>query len=119
MIDENELEQEMVDKGLIVPRVTPAGIDSKILSKAFYRFPGSTVTVCLLTLVNGFSTLGESACASAENFDEEIGRKLAFENARSKVWPLEGYLLRDALHRQAQAEFDATLASVHAEQKQN
>lgn len=42
---------------------------------------------------------GESACASPENFDPEIGRKIAYDNAFNKIWLLEGYLLKEKLHQ--------------------
>jgi len=51
-----------------------------------------------LTLQNGFTVVGESACASPENFNAELGRKIARENARNKIWMLEGYLLKQRLH---------------------
>lgn len=60
--------------------------------------PGSCLTVCCMTLANGFTVTGESACASPANFDEEIGKKIAFEQARNKIWTLEGYLLKQKLH---------------------
>lgn len=52
------------------------------------------LTFCVLVLKNGFTVTGESACASPENFDAEIGRNIARQNAVSKVWPLMGYELR-------------------------
>lgn len=55
------------------------------------------LTFCVLVLRNGFTVTGESACASSENFDPEIGRKIAFDNARGKIWMLEGYLLKERL----------------------
>lgn len=55
------------------------------------------LTFCVLVLRNGFTVTGESACASPENFDAEIGRKIARQNAVQKVWMLEGYLLKDRL----------------------
>ena len=55
------------------------------------------LTFCVLMLRNGFMVTGESACASPENFDAEIGRKIARENAINKVWPLMGYELRSKL----------------------
>lgn len=91
MLDENKLEQEIKDKGLVAPRLTPQLIDEAIKGEAYYIFPQTTTTVCLLTLRNGYTTIGESACASPENFDIEIGKKLAKENARNKIWSLEGY----------------------------
>ncbi len=55
------------------------------------------LTVCVLTLRNGFLVTGESSCVSAANFDEELGRKIARDNAKDKVWELEGYALRERL----------------------
>lgn len=57
----------------------------------------SWLTFCVLVLKNGFTVTGESACASPENFNKEIGRKVALENAKSKIWALEGYLLKQRL----------------------
>jgi hypothetical protein len=91
---EMAIEQEIQRKGLNAPRLTPADIDATILTEQYHVFPGTTLTVCALTLQNGFCVVGESAAASPENFDQEIGRKIARENARNKIWPLEGYLLR-------------------------
>jgi hypothetical protein len=96
-MDENELQKEFIDKGLTAPRITPADIDRAIVAEAYYVFPGTTLTVVCLTLLNGFTVVGESACASPENFNAEIGRKLAREHARNKIWQLEGYRLRSAL----------------------
>jgi hypothetical protein len=56
------------------------------------------LTFCVLTLSNGFTVTGESACVSAENFDADIGRKVARENAVQKIWPLMGYALKDRIH---------------------
>lgn len=98
MTNEAQIENEIQAKGLNAPRLTPADIDAAILHEQFHVFHGTTFTVCLLTLQNGFQVSGESACASPENFDAEIGRKIASQNARSKVWQLEGYLLKQRLH---------------------
>ncbi|MEH6435796.1 Gp49 family protein [Massilia sp. DD77] len=59
--------------------------------------PLRLLTFCVLVLRNGFTVTGESACASPENFDAEIGRKIARQNAAQKIWPLEGYLLKEKL----------------------
>jgi len=96
-MDENELQKEFIAKGLTAPRITPAEIDAAIVAEAYYVFPGTTLTVVCLTLLNGFTVVGESACASPENFNAEIGRKLAREHARNKIWQLEGYRLRSVL----------------------
>ncbi len=100
--DEAATEAEIQAKGLNAPRLTPAHIDAQILAEQFYVFPGTTLTVCALTLRNGFHVVGESAAASPANFDAEIGRKIARDNARGKIWALEGYLLRSRLAETAQ-----------------
>lgn len=104
MSNEDEIEQEIQDKNLNAPRLTPDLIDSIIVGEAYHVFPGTTTTICRLSLANGFSTIGESAAVSLQNFDEEIGRKIARDNAREKIWMLEGYLLKQKLYEQS---FDA------------
>ena len=94
---EASVESEIQSKGLTAPRITPAQIDAAIAGEAYHVFPGTTLTVCALTLRNGFQVVGESACASPENFDAELGRKIARDNARGKIWALEGYALRNKL----------------------
>lgn len=95
--DEAQIESEIQAKGLNAPRLTPALIDAAIVSEQYHVFPGTTLTVCAMTLRNGYIVTGESAAASPENFDKEIGRKIARDNARNKIWALEGYLLREKL----------------------
>lgn len=102
-MNEAEIEQEIQDKGLNAPRLTPDAIDDTIASEQYHVFEGTTLTVCCLTLKNGYTVTGESAAASPENFDREIGRKIAKQNARDKIWGLEGYLLRQKLHEIANA----------------
>ena len=94
---EDQIEKEIQAKGLTAPRLTPDMIDAAIVSEQYYVFPGTTMTVCALTLRNGFIVIGESAAASPENFDADIGRKIARDNARNKIWALEGYNLRTKL----------------------
>ena len=102
------------------PRITPADIEANIASTFYFtaakgaekaaRDNGSyaagtpaegqalgLLTFCVLVLQNGFTVTGESACASPENFNAEIGRRIARENAIAKVWPLMGYELRSKL----------------------
>lgn len=95
--DEAAIEAEIQAKGLTAPRLTPALIDETITGEDYHVFPGTTLTVCALRLRNGFVVTGESAAASLENFDQAIGRKIARDNARQKIWALEGYLLRERL----------------------
>jgi hypothetical protein len=95
--DEQAIEAEIQAKGLTAPRLSPEKIDAVITGEDYHVFPGTTLTVCCLTLRNGFTVTGESACASPENFDTELGRKIARQNAREKIWALEGYALRERL----------------------
>lgn len=94
---EKVTETELVTKSP-ARRVTEASIKDKISEQYFHVPPGTTLTLCVLTLWNGYTVVGESACASPENFDEEIGRRLSFANAFNKIWALEGYRLRTDLH---------------------
>lgn len=118
------IEQEIQDKGLTAPRVTPDDIEAEIASEHYFTardgvlgeiasdgVPATVyeranaapaalglLTFCVLILRNGFTVTGESACASPENFDAELGRKIARQNAVSKIWPLMGYALKEKLH---------------------
>jgi hypothetical protein len=95
--DEQAVELEIQAKNLNAPRLTSEDIDATIAGEDYYVFPGTTLTVCCLKLKNGFAVTGESAAVSPENFDVEIGKKIARSNARDKIWALEGYLLREYL----------------------
>jgi len=54
-------------------------------------------SICLLVMKNGFTIIGKSAPAAPENFNAELGRKLAYEDAVRQIWPLMGFALRDRL----------------------
>lgn len=117
MSNEQQIEQEIQAKGLNAPRITPDLIESRISSEYYFTAENGVVgkevsdngpnavyesslgllTFCVLVLENGFMVTGESACASPENFDAEIGKKIARQNAKEKIWPLEGYVLRNKL----------------------
>lgn len=96
-MNEQSIEERVQTARLVGPRITPADIDAKIAGEQFYVFPGTTLTVCALTLANGYVVTGESAAVSPENFDEQMGRDIARAKARDKIWQLEGYLLRQQL----------------------
>lgn len=111
--DDSSIEAEIQAKGLTAPRVTPADVEEEIASEHYFtageaiaevcqdqpeaKSPLWLLTFCVLVLRNGFTVTGESACASPENFDAEIGRKLARAKAVDKLWPLLGFRLRDKL----------------------
>lgn len=99
--DEQAVEAQIKAKGLTAPRLTPEDIDAAIRDEDYHVFPGSCLTVCCLTLTNGFNVTGESACASPENFDADLGKMIARRNARDKIWAFEGYLLRERLYQAA------------------
>jgi hypothetical protein len=94
---EASIEAEIKTKGLTAPRLTPADIDATIVGEDYHVFAGTALTVCALTLRNGFIVIGHSASASKENFDQAIGRRVARDKAREQIWSLEGYLLRERL----------------------
>ena len=96
--DEQTIEAEIQAKGLNAPRLRPQDIDAAIVSETFTVLPSGRVTVCELTLRNGFTVRGESAVISLENFSAEIGQKVARDSARNKVWELEGYLMKERIH---------------------
>lgn len=127
-MNDQQIESEIQAKGLTAPRVTPQDIESNIASENYFtaadgyaggltsedilKMPKNAdglpvvaapdalelLTFCVLVLRNGFTVTGESACASAENFDAELGRKIARQNAVQKLWPLMGYALKQRLH---------------------
>jgi len=113
---DQSIEQEIQAKGKTAPRITPMDIEANIDSEHYFTAEQgvfaafnpptgadvvppelSLLTFCVLVLQNGFTVTGESACSSPENFDAEIGRKVARENAVNKIWPLLGYALKDKL----------------------
>lgn len=77
--------------------VTLEQIQSKIKGEVYLVLPDGKSTLCILTLENGYTIKGISACVDAANFDMNIGRKIAFEDAMRQIWPLEGYLLAERL----------------------
>ena len=114
-MNDQAIEQEIQAKGKTAPRITQADIEANISSEHYFTAYAGTkygrvirsepddsdalklLTFCVLVLKNGFTVTGESACASPENFDAELGRKIARQNAVQKIWPLMGYELRSNL----------------------
>lgn len=81
-------------------RVTNSQVEENIADSYYHIPPGSTLTICVLTLQNGFTVTGESACADPAMFDADIGRKLAFEQAKNKIWAVMGYHLKQQMHEE-------------------
>lgn len=114
-MNDEKIEQDIPAKALTAPRITPADIEENILGEYYFTAaqamehageyhekssPLHLLTFCVLELRNGFTVTGESACASQENFNAKIGRKIARENAVNKVWPLMGYELKTKLSKE-------------------
>lgn len=84
--------------------VSKAGIQNKIKDVQYIVLPNTTVTICNITLGNGFSVRGESACVDPAMFNEAIGKQIAYDNAFDKIWQLEGYLLKEKLFQESQRQ---------------
>ena len=82
-------------------------IDQRIDTVSYQRVPGTTTTVCTTKLVNGFVLLGQSACIHANNFDEQVGKDIAYKKARDKIWELEGYLACEVEYQSDSANHDS------------
>ena len=116
-MNDQQIEAEIRAKGLTAPRITPEDIAANISSEHYFTAadgirgandlecesgdPLTLLTFCVIELRNGFTVTGESACASPENFDAQIGRTIARQNAVNKIWPLMGYELKCRLSREA------------------
>lgn len=114
---DHQIKTEIQANGLTAPRITPEDIEANIVKEAYFTAAEgiaghatmtgdysktittehTLLTFCVLTLRNGFTVTGESACVSPENFDAEKGRKYARENAIEKIWPMMGYELKSKL----------------------
>ncbi len=78
-------------------KITREWIENKIRKVDYLVMPGSTVTICSITLENGFSVRGESACVDPNEFNEALGQDYAYRDAYEKIWAFEGYLLTEGL----------------------
>lgn len=85
-------------------KVTVEGMTAKIVDVRYFRH--KTLTICVLELENGFMVVGRSACADPANYNLPLGQQLAYKNAFEKIWELEGYALRERLHRGGTAHYD-------------
>jgi hypothetical protein len=78
-------------------QITLDHIYKKIKGEIYVVLPDGRTTICQLTLQNGYTVNGTSACVDAKNFDRDIGRRYAFQDAIRHIWPLEGYLLAEKI----------------------
>lgn len=124
--DDEDIEQDIVSKGLTGPLVTPADVANEIASEHYFTAKNGVdgaywgppraestyesgpivdvsmrlLTFCVIVLRNGFTVTGESSCASPENFDAQFSRRVARALAVQKIWPLLRFRLKDALNKQ-------------------
>lgn len=116
-MSEAEIEKEIRDKGKTAARIIPEDIDATIIAESYFsglgglavRIPPEPaqaaiiynalhcLTICVLVLKNGYTVVGKSACASPKNFDVQLGKRIAKNDARQQIWALEGYILRSRL----------------------
>lgn len=94
-------------------KLTINDIQSKIKKAEYVRIDGSTITLAVLTLSNGHVVTGQSACLNPADFDEALGRKIAYENAEGKIWELEGYLRREQAFQNAVVVIPAVVVHPH------
>jgi len=104
-LNENQVESILKANGASNARLTPEKVDGVVSNVQFCTIPGTRVVVCLLTLANGYNVLGKNmGPVDPENYDVELAKTLAYDDARRQVWPLEGYLLKQRLFEQSQVQ---------------
>ncbi len=108
-------ENELIERSE-APRVTKEGLLANIKECDFYLHPNSQLMICILTLNNGFTVTGQSACADPANFKRDIGERLAREDAEKKIWAFMGYMLKEEIYRSNKNEtFFDRLKTEHSE----
>ncbi len=80
-------------------KVTVERISNKIAKIDYMVIPDSTVTICSILMKNGYKVIGKSACVDPEEFEAQLGKSLAFDDAYDQLWALEGYLLAEELSK--------------------
>lgn len=95
--NQDDIVREVPAKGLTAPRVTADMVEDEIVGVEFHIFDDTCMTVCCLTLRNGFAVIGASSSVSPENFNQELGEKIAYGRACDAIWPLLAFRLRDEL----------------------
>lgn len=110
-------EQELIERST-APRVTAEALEANI-KETYWIYPMDAViasggpaseslrplTICVIVLNNGFTIIGQSACADPANYKKDVGDRLAREDAAKKIWAFMGYALREDLHRSGATTF--------------
>lgn len=104
-MNDQAIEQAVQDKGLTAPRVSLTDLEANIAETEIVKYvskSGQVLRWAVLTTRNGFSVAGKPSCsASSANDNQEIGEKIAIDNARQELWPLMGYALKERLAQEA------------------
>lgn len=107
-MNDAQIEQEIKDKGLTAPRITPDDLDDNIVHTEIVKHvapSGQVLRWAVLTTRNGFAVTGRpSVAVSPQNDRAEIGVQVAIDNARNELWPLMGYELRSKLAKEGGAQ---------------
>lgn len=73
-------------------KLTQADIDALVQTVSYHR--DQTLTVAVVHLTNGAVVTGESNVIHPFYYDREFGAKAALDNAKAKIWQLEGYAIK-------------------------
>ncbi|HEC41832.1 hypothetical protein LCGC14_1347960 [marine sediment metagenome] len=76
--------------------VTVKDVEGCITAENYIK-SGKKMTVCHLTLQDGFEVIGVAGCVDPDNYDIVIGNKIAREKALDKVWQHLGSILQNTL----------------------
>lgn len=86
-VSENELKERANG-----PRVTPEMLVANIKEVTYYYH--GLLTIVVITCQNGFTVVGQGACALPENYQKDVGERFALADAKSKLWGFMGYELK-------------------------
>ena len=97
MISDKQIEAEIQEKGLTAARVTIDNILAAIADEKYQSVDGTTVTVCVLKLKNGYTVIGHADCVLESNFNKDLGRSIAKKHALDQCWSLFGFHLASVM----------------------
>jgi outer membrane lipopolysaccharide assembly protein LptE/RlpB len=99
-------------------KVTLDSIKAKIKDEAYLVLPDGRTTLCVLTMENSFTITGTSACVDPSEFNINLGRKYAFEDALRQIFTVEAYLLCQKMHEENLKAKDPVVAAVKQKQEE-
>lgn len=98
--------------------LTVEKLNAQIARVDYLRF-GETGTFCYITLVNGYTVTGESFCIDPSIFNEEMGKKVAYENAFNQLWGILGYVEKERWFNETQRSVKERVACELADLDEN